>query len=376
MNNCGRTSFAPAELELWGGYGIPDFWADINDIMTKQIFAVCSKEGKSIRQIADEIGVAPVYFEQKLDFLLKEKFLKESSKGTYLTDFCIYPKKVWSGFYTELSHIYDQIGMEITEAVLSQEKAVRALDFYGNAFPMKKLLWILYCEAGAVMSRTMLEIYNGKWKGKIPDNNGKSYRIAGMVSYPDEKVDGDAPKLNTVAWSNFHRHFKTSCYDHIEHANLFETEPFGERDNIINESNADLFMRIFDDPNLLLTSNEEEAAANLIRRDYLHKKDGGLYLSVPVMSYDCKAKLHRILSDATASLALKYVGVVAQAGERILMPWVRKDLIEEFAHWSMENAFFPIGYIYYYGMNSTPPTLEIPDDYANSSDAVCILYKK
>ncbi len=72
MTNCGKASYAPAELFLWGGYGIPDYWDHISDIMTKQIFVVCSEKSKTIREIADEIGVAPVYFEEKLKYLVEK----------------------------------------------------------------------------------------------------------------------------------------------------------------------------------------------------------------------------------------------------------------------------------------------------------------
>ncbi|MBS5570229.1 MAG: hypothetical protein KHX22_03015 [Clostridiales bacterium] len=72
MTNYGKASYAPAELFLWGGYRIPDYWDQISDIMTKQIFVVCSEKSKTVREIADEIGVAPVYFEEKLKYLVEK----------------------------------------------------------------------------------------------------------------------------------------------------------------------------------------------------------------------------------------------------------------------------------------------------------------
>ena len=68
---------------------------------------------------------------------------------------------------------------------------------------------------------------------------------------------------------------------------------------------------------------------------------------------------------------------MAEAGERILLPATRKDLIEEYAHFVMgANAFFSIGFLYYYGMNGAEPALEIPKDYSLSSNAICIYYRK
>ena len=93
-NNTGTASYAPAELKLWGGYQLPKYWDKITDLITKQIFVACAREPRTVRQIADEIGVAPVYFEEKLSYLLDNKFLKEPAKGKYLTDFIIYPCQV------------------------------------------------------------------------------------------------------------------------------------------------------------------------------------------------------------------------------------------------------------------------------------------
>lgn len=377
MTNCGKASYAPAELFLWGGYGIPDYWDHISDIMTKQIFVVCSEKSKTIREIADEIGVAPVYFEEKLKYLVEKKFIKEISCGNYITDFCIYPRETWEDFQRALGEVYGSVGGKVTDAILSCESKIRALDFYGNDFPMRRLLWILYCVAANMLSCSMLEIYNGKWRGKIPGQNGKDYRIAGTVQYPDETFTDPGQQKNWLLWSNLHKRFRTSGYAQIEHANLFQAWPFSDRDHIINESNADLFMRIYDCPELALTPNEEEMAANLIRLDYLHKKDGKLYPSVPIMTYECQSKIRQLLREATSEIAFKYVEAAAEVGERILLPATRKDLIEEYAHFVMGvNAFFPIGFLYYYGMNGAEPALDIPKDYSLSSNAICIYYRK
>ena len=208
--NTGRSSYAPAELHLWGGYSIPSYWAEINkDLMTKQIFIACAKEAKTVRQIADEIGVAPVYFEDKLHFLLKTKFMKESSNGKYLTDFIIYPAQVLADFYAELSEIYDPVGREVTALIRDHEKEIRDVGFYGNDLPFGTLLWVLYHAAADEMENVMTEANAVRWEGKIPENNGKTYRVAGSVTFPDEKIENRG-KQNRVQWSNMHMRYRTS----------------------------------------------------------------------------------------------------------------------------------------------------------------------
>jgi hypothetical protein len=343
--------------------------------MTKQIFAACAKEAKTVRQIADEIGVAPVYFEEKLRYLLDNRFLKESSGGKYLTDFIVYPAQVHADLQAELSEIYDTLGKEATDLLRSAEKDIRAVGFYGSDLPFGTLLWILYYFAAGAMMDAMESMNAARWEGKVPENNSKSWRLSASVTYPDEEI-AVRGKKNWIPWSNMHTQFKTSGYQWVEHANLFQISPFEERYDILNESNADLFMRIFDDPFLKLTPYEEEAAANLIRLDYLQKKDGGLFLSVPVMTYGQQRQICDILRTAFEPLSEKYLDRVVGAADRIVLPHIRKDLLEEYAHWTLPEGFFPIPYLMYYGMYSDEKPLDIPEDYSKSSKGICIYIKK
>ena len=77
-----RLSYAPAELNMCGCNGIPSHWNFLQDIMVKQILVACAHEGKTVREIAEAIGVAPVYFEDKIDYLLKHRFIKETAPST------------------------------------------------------------------------------------------------------------------------------------------------------------------------------------------------------------------------------------------------------------------------------------------------------
>ncbi len=314
-----------------------------------------------------------MYFEDKLQALLDNRFVKESAKGRYLAGFCIFPAQLYADFQYSLAKLYDPVGKELTDILSACEKEIRACGFYGCDFPFGRLLWILYAEAADVLSRAMAESHEQKWSAKIPPDNGKDYRVAGTVLYPDESFQRKDPG-NTVVWSNLHSQFKTSRYGRVDYANLFQAEPFGDRDTIINETNADLVFRVFDDPALLMTPLEEEQAAALISKGYLEKRGGGLYLTMPVMTFDCQRRIQELLSAAVAPLAGRYAESVGSLGEKMLLPAVRPDLIEEFVHWVMLCAFCPVGNIFYYGMHSG--ALDLPDDYAASSAGICLYIRQ
>lgn len=375
MTTVGKSAYAPADLRLWGGYGIPSYWNDISDLLTKQIFVACAREARTIREIADEIGVAPVYFEQKLSWLLEKKFLKEASKGKYLTDFCIYPMQLYQDCFAALNDLYIDLGREVSDAILAGEHLIRAIGFRGCDMPIQRLMWILYVYAADGINETMKTRYNKKWADKIPENNGKTYRIGGQVLYPDETLTPRS-KGKTRPWSNLHNNFRTSGYAHVDYANLHQCAPFSnDRDHIINSANADLFMRICDTPALPLTATEAEMAAELIKDGYLEKRDDALYPTMPIFTRDQERDLLRLMTTLTEAIAARYADEAARLVEQYLLPATRKDLLEEFAHWIMSGAFFPVGNLFAYAWDK-PELLEQPDAPAHSSLGICIITRK
>jgi hypothetical protein len=356
---------------MWGGYQIPGYWNNINDAMAQQIFAVCREKSVTIQEIADEIGVAPLYFEDKLNYLLENKFLKETSKGKYITDFIILPQQIMTDFNYEQSLVYKNIGEEIHKAVVSVKDEILSLDFYGNRFEYNYLMWVLYVYASQAASDMMQSEYNKKWKGKIPENNGKNYRLAATVTMPDENIDSKNSGVGSISWSNMHQHFAAQQYSHVEYANLFEMSPFGDRDSMVTDKNINLLMKIYDDPAAELTLTEEEQVANLILNGLAAKKDGKLYLNMPVMTYDCKSKIEAILKKAVLDLTKKYVKELSELGEKYLRPHIREDMLEEYVHWIMSAVFYPLHYVMYYGMEGAK-TLAIPEDYEKSAAGLCL----
>lgn len=373
MTNTGRASYAPADLMLSGGFNIPDYWNDIHDILTKQIFVACREKPRNVREIADEIGVAPVYFEDKLKYLLKHKFIKETQTGRYITDFVILPQQTAADFRYELSLIYENIGAEITDAIYSVIDKIGALGFYGCNFELSYLLWVFYVYACTALSDDMLNIYKGKWAGKVPKDNGKSYRLLGYVTFPEENIR--YKDIKSVSWSNLHKHFTTSDYSHVCHANLFEHEPFSDRDTIITDQNADLVMKLYDDPARNLTPVQEEQAAQLVRLGYLRRDNSSLNLTMPVMTWEQQKKIESILAISTHPLAIKYVEAVSELSDQMLLPHIREDLLEEYVNWVMNGCFFPVGNVMYYGMHEGK-TLAIPEDYGSSAAGIVLYYKK
>ncbi len=373
--NFGRSSYAPAELQMWGGYSIVGHWHRLDNQIARQIIACCAKEAKTIKEIADEIGCAPVYFEGILKELEEHRFIKEPQKGKYIIDFCILPLQASIDNSYEISLVYKDLGREMTELIKSKEQELRAIDFYGNDMPFGELLWFLYYIYCDAMKQDMEELNSHLWEGRVAKNNGKNYRIAGTVRFPDEDIEYKDSGVPCVTWSNIHSDYMTSKYRWMQYGNIFEYKPFGYRNGILDESTADIFMRIFDEPALELTENEKFRAAGFVKSGFLKEKDGALYPTMPIMPRETYDKLIKLARVHVLELAKKYCDSINEISTRILLPHIRKDLLEEYAHWILLGNFFTIGYLYGYAMNNPKESgLTLPTDYENTALATYITY--
>ena len=366
--NFGKSTYAPASLDLWGAYHAPLYWDKINDLMTKQIFIACMKKPASIRQISDEIGVAPLYFEDKIRYLCENGFLKKENGG-YLTDFCLIPSKAFEEFWAEAENIYGEISKKLNDFILSDMNKIKSLDFYGNHFDDSYLLWILYVYASEVFSNRCISYVNKKWEGKVKTDNGKDYRIAGKYTMPEERVD--FKNLKSAGWSNLHSGFTTSGYKKVVYATLFDYLPFNNRNNIINASNIDLVMKIYDNPYISLTETQKESVSNLINLGYVQLKDNGLYLTFPVMNETVRDEIKKILSQNISLITEQYADKLEKMGEKHYRKHIRNDLVEEYVHWILYSVFSPVNRLFYYGLNESG-SLKIPSDYSKSAAGICI----
>ena len=176
-----------------------------------------------------------------------------------------------------------------------------------------------------------------------------------------------------VSWSNLHDHFKTSRRGFTV-ANLYEAEPFDNRDHIITEANADLFMRIYDDPRLALMGNEQEQAAFLVSKGFLVSRDDGLYLNIPVLNDPAVDKIDTIFADALREISCKMVADLVRTADENLLPHVRSDLMEEYVNYVLLLTFDCISELFWYAFNEGDD-LEIPEDYSTSAAGMAIYLK-
>ena len=365
-----RLSYAPAELIMCGSNNIPSHWHFLQDTMVKQILVACANEGKTVREIAETIGVAPVYFEEKIDYLLKHKFIKEIAPSTYIDDFPIVPQQADVDMQVAANAIHLATMPRVTAIIRDLLPEARKLILNEGDLSDGYLLWFLYVRAAWGMGDCMKKRYAEVCPHKVAENNGKSWRLFGRVTYPDDQITCKG-EYKGMTWSNMHYHFRTAKHS-ITVANLYEAQPFSmSRDTLITEGNADLVMRLWEDPRAELTPNEQETAAHLIQNGFLVSRDGGIYLNVPVMTWDDTWKLDELYATALDGIAAEVVNDLIKVGDTYMLPHVRPDLLEEYVHYIMTLCFSCINELFWYGVNEGRD-LEIPADYETSAAGMAV----
>ena len=371
MEKTGRSAFAPAEV-MWCGRGsAPDYYSTTQDLMTKQILVICRERPHTVREISDEIAVAPVYFEEKLDFLKENRFIKETSRGKYLTDFVMLPMQAEIDMSDRLADIYSGLAPEIRDAILGVLPEIRSLDFYGNDFPEGRLMWLMYVWACQSFSASAVGLFR---RGKdVPASNGKKWRYEGIFTLPDEKLVFH--ERRSVNWSNMHTNFRDRKYSRLTFANLYQIEPFPDRSSFIGAEHVSLLTRLSEDPGAALSESEKYTAAELVGAGFLEKTGKGLKPALPVMAFETSKKIIGILGEAVSPLIPEYESKAAKAGDEIILPHIRRDLYEEYVNFIMQNAFFPYSYVMFECLKSPEDYhLEIPEDYAKSALSTAIYY--
>lgn len=371
MEKTGRSAFAPAEV-MWRGRGsAPDYYSTTQDLMTKQILVICRERPHTVREISDEIAVAPVYFEEKLDFLKENRFIKETSRGKYLTDFVMLPMQAEIDMSERLADIYSGLAPEIRDAILGVLSEIRSLDFYGNDFPEGRLMWLMYVYACQSFSASAVGLFR---RGKdVPASNGKKWRYEGIFTLPDEKLVFH--ERRSVNWSNMHTNFRDRKYSRLTFANLYQIEPFPDRSSFIGAEHVSLLTRLSEDPGAELSESEKYTAAELVGAGFLEKTGKGLKPALPVMAFETSKKIIGILGEAVSPLIPEYESKAAKAGDEIILPHIRRDLYEEYVNFIMQNAFFPYSYVMFECLKSPEDYhLEIPEDYAKSALSTAIYY--
>lgn len=387
MNNIGTSAYAPAQVDkLWGGCVMrPSNLMESSKIIP-QIMVICRTEQKSVNDIADEMGIAPVYLEEILERMTEEKLLLTPAKGKYLSNCCVFPKQAYTETKLYANKIFHENGFpeKITEKLFAIKDKITSLDFYGNHFDYRYLMWLLYAAAEDSFGTVGRDEYLKKYSDKYPNdpNDERGYQLTVQYILPDESFDNSIfNEMKSVYWSSLHQYFDTADHGHVGFNNVFEAPPFPDegrrfddwrqgRDRWVDGNNISLLIDLAKNPQKRLTEYEEEKAADFLKNGLLEKEGDKLTVQMPVFSRAVHNEFFEIIRTSIEDLAKEYAEAVGEGVEKRLMPYVRKDMIGNFLHWDMRMFFKILGCLYWYGWDKH---LALPEDYSRSAAGLYLL---
>ncbi len=371
MNNYGKSSYAPADVNWFCGFSCMEASETMRNNIAQQAMVICRSEAMDINNIADEIGVAPVYLEPVLEKMEKESIVKKQGKSKYIANHCVFPTQVYHDADYEAYKVFREgnYPQRITETLLNLKGEITALPFYGNDFDYSYLMWILYVYAADKFGIIGNENYLRKYGDKYPDEEERYYRMTVKFTLPDENIN--CHDIKFMSWSNLHQPFDTPNI--LEYVNDFECKPFpDERDKWVNATNITLLEALTENPKKTLNSCEEEQAAKFIECGLLKKQGSGLKVMLPLINRDVFNRLTTLIENAFKKDAEEFSEQVGERVEKILLPYVRKDLMSNFIHWDMRMFFQPTAYLFHYGVEEAN-VLEKPADYERSAAGLYII---
>ncbi len=385
MNNTGKSAYAPAEVNWFWGYDCKNasMLMDSSKICP-QVMVICKDSPKTVNEIADEMGVAPVYLEEILDKMTNEDLLVSPAKGKYLANCCIFPKEAYAKAQVYANKIFHDRGYaeKICNKLSELKGKITAFDFYGNGFDYDYLMWILCVIAGDATGAMGMERYLEKYKCKVSDEAERKFRLTMDYIPADENFDYSVySDMKVCEWSSLHQHFTTSDYGCLEYVNDYEKEPFPDdnkddsdwrrgRDKWVDGNNIGLLVSLAENPERELSVHEEAMAADLLKNGLLKKDGAALVVTMPIMKREVYNEICKLIFGELKEIAISYSDEIGEGVEKILLPHVRKDLISNFIYWDMRMLFQSISGLFRYARANC---LKEPDDYTASAAALYIL---
>ena len=384
MNNIGKTAYAPAEVEwFWGYEAKPPAMLMHSSNIYPQIMVICRNEAKTVNEIADEMGVAPVYLEEMIEKMVNADLLVSPAKGKYIADCCIFPKETYIKAKIYANKLFHEKGYaeKITDILIKLKDKITGFDFYGNDFDYGYLMWILCVAASNCFGRASINHYK-KQKAKINDEAKRKFRLTMWYVLPTETFDRSLfEQLKECNWSGLHQDFTTSEYGRLEYVNDFEIEPFPNdceddndwrrgRDKWIDGNNISLLIALSENPEKKLSVHEEAMAAEFLKNGLLKKDGNKLIVCLPVMKHSVYEKICETIYFELEKLAEEFANSVSNEIEKMLLPYVRKDLMSNFIYWDMLMFFQLTGAL---AEHCWDKALAQPEDYSKSAAGLYIL---
>ena len=119
-----------------------------------------------------------------------------------------------------------------------------------------------------------------------------------------------------------------------------------------------------------ISDTEAAMAADFLKNGLLKKENDKLIVQLPIFRREIYNEIRNLVSAEIKLLAEEFADKAGADIEKILLPYVRKDLMSNFIHWDMRMFFQQTCSLFYYGWDKA---LAQPEDYSKSAAGLYIL---
>jgi len=176
----------------------------INDSLIRQnICLLCSKEGKTIDELAKLTGVSKPYLEYDLDWLARRELLLLEGKR-YQTSFIIMDQKYFEYRKEVFSRHKSSFINRIIKYLWQHESEIREIGFYGSDFPTERMMWAIITMFISYVSRNSELLLRLKsCDNREIHSDGGKYHVMALDMSDSHQLDISG-SYNDGGWKNFY----------------------------------------------------------------------------------------------------------------------------------------------------------------------------
>lgn len=373
-----KLSYAPQEMELWMSKDLTQVDA-IQDVLGKQILASCYARGRTVEELSEELQVASVYLEDKINRLCYYQVLKPEGSKKFLTNFIVLSKNHVTEMMRQLDKEYMDLCEKIGDFLEASRQEILDIGFYGCHFPEKYLNLALYYAAMEIQGILAIDAYQKSdyWHGgevASEDFYGiLNGRLFGQVTGAEE-IPSDY-QCKAMEWMMDYKNIKTR-EEHVYNIwNCYDRAPYVQgRLQWLHENNIDLLWELGKDSQRVFSEKEWSYISGLLDMGLVKKTDTGICPTVVMFSEEQIQQLNALLYSKLEPLTQVFLERVVSILNKWILPYVRKDLLEQYYNYAVNIFLNPSSNMMWWGYHHDK--FEIPEDYTKTGEGLFVIRRK
>jgi len=290
--NYGAQSYRPRRLDLrYWGTGPNHYYGMAGTLLRQNILFACYNDALTEEQIALAVGVGLPYMEEDLAALEGADLLQRDGRGRCRTNIVIFT----ADFAREAANLIAPEVREIAETVkrciASQEQAIRSIGFHGCGMNAAAFAWQM---TALLLHRAVIGMAGEAAAPALPEDRWG----VPCVCWGVEQEETAGPDLFAFGACDSHNAAddRVQCMDFPLNGDMVH-HMLGQ------QACTNVFLRIARGDAQTLSENDEALAAEMVRRGYVRRTEGGLRVNCPVFTRGQYRALTALIDPAARTIA-------------------------------------------------------------------------